>query len=233
MLAERVFNTVELVEAIFCFLRPSDLLSAVQVNRTASKTIPNSPTLQHRLHLRPSPSSYMSTLFDGSDSKFGNIKLVVHQLFDWPNSKRRTTKGALVRVYFKPTNEYGSQVLPQRIGELCRRMLVCQPPIKEMKALSKCCIQPRCDLRFHESASRLTSATGITVGDIYDAGVKAIMKNRTCPNVVTGFSVADGVVYPIVTFEAHMRLKRDDPYVLKYIDYVAKCKAGTLFLGGM
>ena len=214
--AQKVFGTAELFEKILCHLGPSDILSAVQINRSTSGAIANSPNLQCMLHLRAKNDGSVSTLFNFlyDDREKGLHKWLWVDMHSWSDSE------VSVSAWFR---KYGSsgvlKATKPSIGNVGRRMLVCQPAPSEMKYWADCCNSSphykqgswewhdgHGDVPLPSVVQTITSASGITIGDMYDATMKLREEHRLCPLANEEDHTPDGWVVPTVKFEATIQL---------------------------
>lgn len=156
--AQKVFSTPELLESILVYLKPTDLLRAIQVNRNINAIFKASPTLRDVLNLRVRPDGFFSTVFCtdiwGCTCGFADISVRI-------NADRQQQKLDLrfneipIAVSFSYR-----QPLP-RVGRLCRDMLVCNPPIHSMSVTLNCCP----DLPYHATFDRFESSNDGSIAD--------------------------------------------------------------------
>ena len=218
--AQRVFNTVELLEAILINLHPYDLLSALQVNGATSKMIETTPKLHDVLHLRPSKDGFLNTIFSESWGPFFRLDVTYS---DVKNSAplRHETIQQDDHVNIFVTFDVVKGTL--RVGELCRRMLVCQPPVKVMEISASCCDihhswsylgSVGCHVNAVDSSGIIRSEAGLTVGDLYDKAVELQEKHLYCPHASQPQHCEDGTVRVEARFHGQVELKKDDPYLV-------------------
>lgn len=182
--------------------------------------------------MRPSRDGHLSTLFDGSILEFKDFKVTIRQSGDWNKSaaevyaislygageadsqttaKQEPRFEVVVSASFKPKRYAYGKIHPKRVGGLCRQMLVCQPPVKEMIFAPTCCPSRRVKVE--------SKTGGLTLGEIHD--VTRLMLKKHCPcskSKLEGVPLDGCVLYPTVAFEGKVELKQDDPYVLEWLN---------------
>lgn len=95
-------------------------------------------------------------------------------------------------------------------------MLLCQPPITEMEAEPKCCVDDwpwlRRNEREHQDRKKsIHSANGITVADLITTAKALGDKHRNCPNASFEQHDTDGEVRAGTVFKGILALQDDDP----------------------
>ena len=216
--AQKVFHTPELLEMILLELQPQHVLVAQQVTKTFDSLISTSPKLQHHLGLRPNPESSFAAprCINGWGHFTCSPKDCASSIFSWSRSQQQSERGPNdleICASF-------STKLP-RLGDRCRSMLICQPPVYEMEVKTTCCnrysfgvfsLAPQNALATELDAPKpLRSKTGITIGDLLDATEEVCKKHRTCPHAQTYDHDDKGFVVVSPAFKGTVRLKDDDP----------------------
>lgn len=224
-LAQKVFDIPELFELILLKLEKADLLTAQCVNRQFRKVIGTSSVrLQRRLSLVPHPSPYLWLPFES------RILGAVFKMSSW------LIDGVEVKVYPAHTGQIdqgnnthsahsytavisGSFTLPiPDYGPTCRRMLICHPPITEMKAITKCCEPVPLLVTSAQSKAAthtVSNPAGLTLGDLSDSAKQLEEQHRHCPNAdVVSHCTETGAVEVRTQFRGEVELKEDDPLLL-------------------
>ncbi|KAK4540464.1 hypothetical protein LTR36_009210 [Oleoguttula mirabilis] len=172
-LTEKVFGIPELLEHI-CLsgLSVRDLLQMQQVNKTCLSSILSSPKLLRFMALIAEPSASYSSAFAIDNVKCSGFRSFRTSLVEHADSSVSTINDRERRAFveLKATLCSPSEALPT-LGPRPRTMLLYQPPIYEMTATADCC----------RARSTIRSATGITVGDLYEAVVAFKASHRLCP----------------------------------------------------
>lgn len=151
--AERVFGIPELLENILLNLNISGIISMERTSSTIRDIIVASPKLQVELYLKPevqdSTTKYINcrSPFNGHDQPHANF-----EVFPFPGG----LEAEFTRLWAGG---------PPKITNRMAKMLICQPPVKHMY-LSRVCA--RCYSTDEDSKGKITSDTGLTVGDLYD-----------------------------------------------------------------
>jgi len=127
---------------------------------------------------------------------------------------------ALLRV------DFDSDRLP-RVGERCRRMLLCHPPVKKIRAYTRCCGLSNTSKRSgiylpEESKYLVQNDDGVTIGDLLDAAAKLKAEHSDCPHANYTQIRRDGSVKVIVQFQIGLRLEDDEPIL---VHHMAQSKA--------
>ena len=223
----QILDTPKLLEEILCNLNVRDLLSAIRVNHSISQMVTSSPRVQAAMQLRVAKSGHWSSLFVGHWSGFS----LAVSLNDIPHVQGAVIVTARLEN-FKHNGALGwytACALPKTPGALFRRMLICQPPMKEMTIRAKYCDDstPReCQegVQAGVTCGTIRSGTGITVGDFQDHTVRLIAEHSRCPNAHIYEHADDGSVGVDVHFEARLQLKMDDPYIASHAKENLKCE---------
>ncbi|KAI7280468.1 hypothetical protein KC345_g4731 [Hortaea werneckii] len=145
--ARQVFDVPELLEMILLKLPPSSIFVAQQVCQTFSALITSSSKIQHYLGLKADLQSNFSTCFNGRSvspwSKFqcgpefdssGRTSAWLSRRFRDIQSEDESKPKT-----FEVFASFSSHSKLPRLGERCQSMLICQPPIYEMKISVACC----------------------------------------------------------------------------------------------
>lgn len=198
--AVRVFGIAELVEEIFSHLPAQDILSATQTQRALSRVVSGSTKLKQRLGLEPNKSGFWYSPFAGWCTD-----LVQCKVEDPNKSWCRSEDCDKVTIDL----DILTHTLP-RIGSRWRKMLICSPPIFEMRVELCCCSQSRA------SQPLKVADGGITMGHIHDHAAKLIAEHRLCP--FAGYHALDdkGMVEVCPSFHAKVQLQPNDPIMVQY-----------------
>lgn len=223
-----VLKVTELTERILLNLDVKDLLHCQQVNQNMFGVIDGSSALQQKMLLLPAPSSLFTT-FDTNETLSYNSqqshgpmqepyklsKLRLDSLSEDAATKRATWHlGFFSNAFFSE----------ETLGERVRSMLICQPPVYEMKVRMFCCTSAR---RTANGANIpivpptiLKSQTGITVGQICEVTKTIRAEHRMCPFALAHMCDDEGyiTVWPLV--EATIQLEPDDPVVIQSIERI-------------
>ena len=218
-LADQVFATPELLELILTFVSVPDLLRLYRVNKTFYNTIEGSTTLQRRLGLQPNvschldlPAEHLIYHVDGMDmsemSYYGAV-------FD--NEAQLEPNKVPIKISVNTYSSYlnsGKKLDLRPIGERCKKMLLVQPPIKEMGIYAHCCT-PRYrayrDRQPEPPLEVVKSETGITLEQVWDAVMRTQKEHRLCPDASAHDHDNDGFVQVRMSLESAMELSEDDP----------------------
>ncbi|KAK5691504.1 hypothetical protein LTR97_011497 [Elasticomyces elasticus] len=205
--AQRVFGLPELLEEVLQCLDHADILRFHQVNQSARASIDASPRLQSNLSLRadatgsilrlpfearntlgPMAAGFICNVYDG---------LIQYRSID---PKKRPPPGHIsLRLGF-----HTGQAQHAKIDTRCRSMYITQPPVKVVNVKLSCC-------REDGSRSEVRSATGITIGDLWDMRLKMREEHRLCPHAKLGMHDADGFVDLEPVFNAVVPVQDDHP----------------------
>ncbi|KAK3661628.1 hypothetical protein LTR56_000116 [Elasticomyces elasticus] len=203
--AQKVFDLPELLELVLEYVEEVDVLRFHQVNRSARASIDGSPRLQSRLSLR------IDSMDKPRRYPFGNVNSITPMTSGFicnPNTPGRRYHAdapgpfpedrVLVQARFElPASGVG------KIDTRCRSMHVAQPPIKDMQLRLRCCDKALLD----EHKSDIHSDVGVTIGDLWDAAVKAQEEHRLCPHASRSLHDTDGFVTPKPSFVAFVAAK--------------------------
>lgn len=223
--ARKVFGTNELLEMILLQLHPRQVLVAQRVNKSFEALILSSPKVLFHLGLRADPTSAFVTPFDSFDDGWSMIRVHVNTHQFYPPMALRQLElspyeyevSASIYHLSTPPN------LPQ-LGDRCRSILICQPPIFQMEASVTCCNR---DLHNWIPATAVTatgldypepvrSTTGTTIGDLLDATKQLWARHRTCAHAQHLDHDREGFVMVQPRFHGPLRLKTGDPIMQTY-----------------
>ncbi|KAK5712360.1 hypothetical protein LTR15_011940 [Elasticomyces elasticus] len=211
--AQKVFDLPELLELVLQYVEEVDVLRFHQVNRSARASIDGSPRLQSRLSLR----------IDSTDKPrrypFGNVNSMTPMISGFrcnPSTPGRRyhvdapgpfpEDRVLVDARFEiPVSRVG------KIDTRCRSMHIAQPPIKDVQLRLRCCDKALLD----EHKNGIHSDLGVTIGDLWDAAVKAQEEHRLCPHAPRPLHDTDGFVMPKPFFVAYVAAKLPEEPAIK------------------
>lgn len=232
--ALEVFYVPELAEMIIMYLSTRDLFSAAQANKALNTAISCSEKLLARFDLQPRLDSFWSSNLDRMayfSSPEDTIPLLGCFIARGPSSQHPDTS-TFPHVVTITTRFYPPEMpldrfdlwsyVSSKVGSRGRAMLICQPPILEMKLYTRCCSSAPSYLYLGSEMATawarwaelppLKSPTGLTIGDLLDAGAKIEREHRFCPyapnddlNTVTGENRVR------VIFRGELKLREDDP----------------------
>ncbi|KAK5691510.1 hypothetical protein LTR97_011503 [Elasticomyces elasticus] len=215
--AQKVFDLPELLELVLEYVEEVDVLRFHQVNRSARASIDGSPRLQSRLSLR----------IDSTDKPrrypFGNVNSMTPMISGFrcnpctPGRRYHVDAPGpfpedrvLVEARFElPVGGVG------KIDTRCRSMHIAQPPIKDVQLRLRCC--DKASLNEHKNG--IHSDVGVTIGDLWDAAVKAQEKHRLCPHALRSLHDTDGFVVPKPFFVAYVAAKLPEEPAVKRTIY--------------
>ena len=218
----RIFGIAELVEHVLSFLSTRDLLTVRHVNRALRDSVEHSEVLQRKLHTRPNKSGYLETPFaTGSESSTAAAFVCDSQFpavtlpppgFEFLDTAALDTHS--VQVWAKCTGISSTGFSVPSSSSPYRSMLVCHPAPTRMNVHPICCSSERQFLTpgLDVERQKVTSPTGITVGDLYDATVEIRREHRLCPYAARYLHDEDGYVRVDVSFRSLLELKPEDPY---------------------
>lgn len=218
-LAQQVFDVPELLEMILVNLSIEELLAAQFINRQFRDAVNSSTKLQRKLSLLPHTSKDFYAPFEENVapgfyfySRASQEDLLTDlQVLREPIGTERWPEA--MQAKFDPE-------LP-KIGDRCRRMLVFQPPIKEVRVLTTCCARwsaRHTDIQMKDS-DIVRNEDGITVGDLLDAA--SALKEHHSQCVWADSELHDpetGVVEVQTVFETAYPMRRDDPIITARIE---------------
>lgn len=196
--AERVFDIPEMLVLVLDYVPIRDLMSFQQVNRAAYGIIESSPELQRTLSLRADAT--------------GSIFRVPFQT--WSGGPRGGfwcaygTSGRILGNELRLTAGFSKATRLPRIGTRWRKMFICQPPVSEMAVSTACCAHQR---NKDEPPNIIRSATGLTMGHLYDWTEALAAEHRMCINANVCHLDEDGFVNAKPTFATNVTLSEEDP----------------------
>lgn len=135
--AEQVFATAELCEAIMLYLSPSELLKAVQINRSTMRIFKGSGKLLDMLGLRAHKTGNFSNIF--SRRGVGQFPGMEVEIDGSGSLSRLRDVGGYLEVNQVLVVVELDRRSDLKIGSLCRSMFITQPPVCWMKGTVSCC----------------------------------------------------------------------------------------------
>lgn len=219
-LAQKVFGMPELLEHILSFTSIPDLLRVYRVNRVFRDTIEGSTALQRRVGLLPNksgnlelPAKELVYHDDGMDMR----TVCYTGRFASEENAERAANVVPIQINIFEYPPYGKRATPlelRPLGERCRKMLITQPPIKEMRVYMQCCspnYRTYVDLHTGVPVETIRSDTGITTAQIWNVVEKLQKEHRLCPNALAYDHDSEGFVQLQATIEGTLVLSKDDP----------------------
>ena len=103
-------------------------------------------------------------------------------------------------------------------------MLICQPPLKEMRVIANCCTRNVARTAAWEPVP-LTSETGITVGQVLDAAAALSAEHRLCPWAWHTCHDKNGSVDVRPNFKGQVRVREGDMMLQSVKEYKAEEEA--------
>ncbi|KAK5712365.1 hypothetical protein LTR15_011945 [Elasticomyces elasticus] len=205
--AQRVFGLPELLEEVLNCLDIADILRFHQVNQSARASIDASPRLQSKLSLRADatgsilrlPFEARNTLGLMAAGFFCNVYDGPMEFHSTDPTKRPPPGHISLRLGFQPDQSQHAE-----IDTRCRSMYITQPPVKVVNVKLSCC-------REDGNQSGIRSATGITIGDLWDVRLKLHKKHLLCPHAKAGMHDADGFVDLEPVFTALVPVQGNHP----------------------
>ena len=214
VVALKVFNTLELLEMILLNLGVRDVSTTRQVNRTMYSVVTTSSKIQRFLGLRQDPESECISIFDPDSARYEPcFKRFTCDLNFRDEDFNTPTREGMLRARFK--NADGWYTLS--IGELPRKMLICQPPIYEVEIFAHCCSRVTKSAPNNTGSRRIPpldkvrNVSGLTVGDLLDATKQTKEKHMLCPYAHEHHHDCNGFVKVPVEFEGILKLNHGDP----------------------
>lgn len=223
-LADKVFGMPELAEYILTFVSVPDLLRLYRVNKTFYNTIEGSGLLQRRLGLRADPTAHlalpsehlvyhsegvdMNEMFYSS----GHLSDDAHTI---PDQNRMPVK--INVCTYSCHSKGGDEIKLRKLGERCQKMLITQPPIKEMGVYMQCCMpryRPYRDRQTEPPLEVVKCETGITTAQIWEVVQRTQKEHRLCPNADSFDHNSEGFVHLRMTLEGSLTLSDDDPALI-------------------
>lgn len=177
--ANRIFTNTELFEMILKYLTVDELMSGYTVSRVFRDTIEGSPTLQTILGLRVGSND------DKPHYRFGKEQWEPKGFSFHKNNKNalheRDAVGGISTVL-------GTHDTLPTIGTRWKRMLIVTPPIYSLSVHCECFGQfyMAPGMLNYPKVYTITSETGITVGDCYEAAERVLREHAVCPFLPPG-----------------------------------------------
>ena len=212
---QKVLGVPELFEMVLQNLKARDLLSVCCVSRVFAQGVLKSKKIQKRLQVVPQPDAHYSTPFEFCSGFTG---LLCKEWYDVDFSSdfsldEYEEEVLKLRVEFAPD-------IKLRIGDRCRAILICQPPITHLDVTMDCCDHLRYgdfpDDVDEEDVPRfwlkpLDAAGGLTVGDVWDYTVKLRKEHDPCPYASVDYVKYADILAATPYFTGDLRLKANDP----------------------
>ncbi|KAK3691150.1 hypothetical protein LTR37_018854 [Vermiconidia calcicola] len=201
-ISQQVFDTPELLEHILLYLHNPDLLRAYSISRQFNATIEGSPKIQRQLGLQATAQ--------------GDITLPLQAvsgftIFTDRNRYHKSSSSSGLLIGIK-----ASRHIP-RLGSRSRSMLICQPPIENIKVFTSCCTSGGhrggtfdTPLEFLHAKS---GSAGLTAGDLVDAVERLAPEHSKCPDAPPYHHDEKGVVNVRFTFAADLDVDDTEPLV--------------------
>ncbi|KAK3661655.1 hypothetical protein LTR56_000143 [Elasticomyces elasticus] len=222
--AQQVFLIPELCEHIFSHLwRHQDLHSVARVNRTIAAVLRGSLRLQQALGLAPQDQDYWYSPFERG--MFDTFYCQSLNPRENKNENNEVIPGwrACVDAEFNFSRWDVSKSNDAMAAY--RTTQICTPPLYEMFPSVSCCKGKSVPvpgdndrLMMPRAIKPIKNATGLTVGDLYDAAVRLEEKHRLCPYASEWQLDMAGFVRGHVDFWASIELRSDDPIVTAYCE---------------
>jgi len=212
-----VFNMPELFELIMMQLHARDIFAMQLVNTTMCAMVKGSSRLQRYIGLRPDPNAHFHTQFARHRTPLAKSLLCcaeTERVYHWFNPPEQSSREPdELGIYAVFT---GCKPDLEGLGEACRSMLICQPPITEMSITVECCngvSRPHGHPRPPDSMlpKPIKRDGGITVGDIIEETLRLIKEHEMCPFASSWHHDDNGNVKVDPRFQGTIRLKPDDP----------------------
>ena len=165
-IAQEALNIPELLEWVLLHADVNTVLNMSQVSREIRDSIHASPPLQVKLGFKAANTSVLHTQgLYSTPFSFGFYGFEVAAYSVWGQQSPDAN-----------FNFTGVTCKLPRIGAAWKRMLICQPPVTEMRAYLDCTIHTT-----HRAFDLVvTSATGLTVSDLYQAAKRLIEQDIPC-----------------------------------------------------
>lgn len=225
-LALQVFSILELLEMIILSLSTEDFLEVPSTSKVFAGAICASPKLQIKLGLRPSANSLWRTNFNRAmnPNHESDRQVLLHDCIQCyitdtleTESEGEDDSSMLIRAKFSNRYRWDSRKKRKQrdpliqMGERCRSMLICQPPIAEMLILPSCCRVPY-ERSGEPKSVGVRNVSGLTVGNLLDAANEAKNDHRLCTHArLEQHDLETADVNPEVQFEGMLQLRPDDP----------------------
>nr|OQO19008.1 hypothetical protein B0A51_13031 [Rachicladosporium sp. CCFEE 5018] len=197
--------TAELVNLVFSYLEPRDLLNASNIDRYFASCIQRSARLRQKLFLEGDPEANYALL-----GKL--VRLPFHINIRKPRTLRSNPPAPIAyTVTFLLNVERWQTFIP---SDRVLSMLVCQSPIFAMSGTVVC----PCSLvsPYPEAETvHIWSNNGHTVGDMVEVIRNLHAAHCACGFGEPGYVDRDGSAANIIRFEGQLVLRNDDPRVLE------------------
>lgn len=206
-LAQTVFDVPELLEMFLACLTMDELLAAQLINRQFRDALDSSIKLQRKLSLLPHSSPDFFAPFDEDEAPGFNLDGYVGQ------EQQIVTNAVLAEASSLLDND---PQLP-KVGATCRKMLLCHPPVTQMRAFPDCCDGDYPTIKDGEHIKYLSielvqNPSGITIGDLLDAATNIKEMHRNCPYASAWqMNVETGEVNVQTVFQTWYRIGFEDP----------------------
>lgn len=238
--AAEVFKDTKLLESILLQLELSDLLRAQQACSNFWNVMSSSEKIQASMGLLPDAQSfvrfpastldvgltYSTHLSDGrvierlaDNGSAGDMEYVYEEDLDSDSDSQSEESASEedesneniveVRILAYPAEKEDVQ---KDLGSRVRQTLICQPPLKSLTVKPSFCCSRRDP---SQRPKRITSSTGLTIGDVVDEARKLLNKHRLCPHAWSIYHLEDGVVMVRVEFTGLLRVSGNDPVLLE------------------
>lgn len=218
-LADKVFGMPELLEHILTYTSVPDLLRLYRVGKVFYNTIEGSTLLQRRLGLQASPSCHLDLpaehLVSHVEGMDMNEIFYCGRMFDDNVEPEPNVMPIKISVCtYSCRHKPGEQIQLRPLGARCKKMLITQPPIKEMRVYMQCCTptyRPYRDRQTDPPMEILTCETGITTELVWELVARVQKEHRLCPHADSYDHDSEGFVQVRMTIEGSVVLKDDDP----------------------
>ena len=209
-LGEKLFAIPELLERILLYLQTTDLLRVQQVNHAFFDATQSSPKIQCKMGLRAQENAHI--YFPPASCEPRRF-LQYYDTYRYFSTK--TVEGN--KISFQPC--FNNLNDPPKLGSRCRNMLICQPPVSSISVYTRCC-HPTWPWRIPNTPlEKITSESGIRMGDLIDAHKRITADHKLCPDADPSEHDADGFVKSRVCFELILEAQPNDPVLLDKIKY--------------
>lgn len=209
--AEHVFSIPELAEMILTYLSARDVFNATRATKAFANCLETSAKLETILGLRLGTNSFWKTYFSkrpavGKNRGPGLAGISCEFTYRaLPGGRLEEEINVYGRVYLGNISRRNAESVPH-IGTRIRAMLICQPPIYEVKMIPSCCgtLEHRC--------TTLQSKVGITVDDLLKSEEALYQEHYLCP-FASGplHDSKTGEVDFFMRFTGTLTLRADDP----------------------
>ena len=209
--AKQVFDIPELAEMVLLNLPAQDVFNATRAYRELASSATSSAKVQTMLGLRGDKNSFWRCHFGGrygkhaSGSYLNGISCELAERSYWDPGPQEEVQ-IIGTIY---TSRMRGKTVGSKpsIGSRVRSMLLCQPPVYEIKAKPSCC-----GSKMHPIV--IESTTGVTVGDLMDAEEKLTREHRLCSFAPSSLhNRRTGEVETAMEIRGTLTLRSDDPVV--------------------